>query len=103
MTPSSSMGHRPRSTRKSDLSLSIDLCSCPIFSNAVLYRAAALPVTFRLMTDKLRVDPRVTRFVLPIGCNINMDGTALFVAVASIFIAQMHGIILGFGEIITVM
>lgn len=54
------------------------------------------------MTEKLRVDPRVTRFVLPIGCNINMDGTALFVAVASIFIAQMNGIFLGFGEIITV-
>lgn len=71
-------------------------------SNVALYRAAALPVTFRLMTEKLRVDPRVTRFVLPIGCNINMDGTALFVAVASIFIAQMNGIILGFGEIITV-
>lgn len=32
-----------------------------------------------------------------------MDGTALFVAVASIFIAQMNGIYLGFGEIITVM
>lgn len=75
----------------------------PIFANAALYRAAALPVTFRLMTEKLRVDPRVTRFVLPIGCNINMDGTALFVAVASIFIAQMNGIFLGFGEIITVM
>lgn len=75
----------------------------PIFANAALYRAAALPVTFRLMTEKLRVDPRVTRFVLPIGCNINMDGTALFVAVASIFIAQMNGILLGFGEIITVM
>ncbi|KMR05172.1 excitatory amino acid transporter [Lasius niger] len=74
----------------------------PMFANAVLYRAAALPVTFRLMTEKLRVDPRVTRFVLPIGCNINMDGTALFVAVASIFIAQMNGIFLGFGEIITV-
>ncbi|KAK0094346.1 hypothetical protein PV326_011172 [Microctonus aethiopoides] len=54
------------------------------------------------MTDKLRVDPRVTRFVLPIGCNINMDGTALFVATASVFIAQMNGIFLGFGEIVTV-
>lgn len=74
-----------------------------IFSNRGLHRAAALPVTFRLMTDKLRVDPRVTRFVLPIGCNINMDGTAMFVAVASIFIAQMNGIFLGFGELITVM
>ncbi|XP_008217902.1 excitatory amino acid transporter isoform X1 [Nasonia vitripennis] len=69
---------------------------------AMASTAAALPVTFRLMTEKLRVDPRVTRFVLPIGCNINMDGTALFVAVASIFIAQMNGILLGFGEIVTV-
>ncbi|XP_034945744.1 excitatory amino acid transporter [Chelonus insularis] len=69
---------------------------------AMASTAAALPVTFRLMTDKLKVDPRVTRFVLPIGCNINMDGTALFVATASIFIAQMNGIYLGFGEIVTV-
>lgn len=85
------------------LFFSLDASPAGTISNATLYRAAALPVTFRLMTDKLRVDPRVTRFVLPIGCNINMDGTALFVAVASIFIAQMHGIVLGFGEIITVM
>uniref|UniRef100_A0A6M2DR11 Amino acid transporter n=1 Tax=Xenopsylla cheopis TaxID=163159 RepID=A0A6M2DR11_XENCH len=64
--------------------------------------AAALPVTFRSMHERLHVDKRITRFVLPIGCNINMDGTALFVAVASIFIAQMNGIYLGFGEIVTV-
>lgn len=54
------------------------------------------------MNEKLKIDPRITRFVLPIGCNINMDGTALFVSVASIFIAQMNGIQLSFGEIITV-
>uniref|UniRef100_A0A6B2E877 Amino acid transporter n=1 Tax=Phlebotomus kandelakii TaxID=1109342 RepID=A0A6B2E877_9DIPT len=64
--------------------------------------AAALPITFRCMNEKLRIDPRVTRFVLPIGCNINMDGTALFISVASIFIAQMSGMSLGFGEIVTV-
>uniref|UniRef100_T1P7I5 Amino acid transporter n=1 Tax=Musca domestica TaxID=7370 RepID=T1P7I5_MUSDO len=65
--------------------------------------AAALPVTFRCMNDKLRVDQRITRFVLPIGCNINMDGTALFISIASIFIAQMSGMTLGFGEIVTVL
>ncbi|KAG4072837.1 hypothetical protein HA402_001626 [Bradysia odoriphaga] len=65
--------------------------------------AAALPITFRSMNDKLRIDPRITRFVLPIGCNINMDGTALFIAVASIFIAQMSGMTLGFGELVTVL
>ncbi|KAH8246673.1 hypothetical protein KR038_006470, partial [Drosophila bunnanda] len=65
--------------------------------------AAALPITFRCMNEKLRVDPRITRFVLPIGCNINMDGTALYIAVASIFIAQMSGMVLGFGELLTVL
>ncbi|XP_017075902.1 LOW QUALITY PROTEIN: excitatory amino acid transporter [Drosophila eugracilis] len=65
--------------------------------------AAALPITFRCMNEKLKVDPRITRFVLPIGCNINMDGTALYIAVASIFIAQMSGMVLGFGEILTVL
>lgn len=65
--------------------------------------AAALPITFRCMNEKLRIDQRITRFVLPIGCNINMDGTALFIAVASIFIAQMSGMTLGFGELVTVL
>ncbi|XP_018575259.1 excitatory amino acid transporter isoform X2 [Anoplophora glabripennis] len=64
--------------------------------------AAALPVTFTLMDEKVKVDPRITRFVLPIGCNINMDGTAMFIAIASIFIAQMNGITLRIGEIVTV-
>lgn len=69
----------------------------------MFYRAAALPITFRCMNEKLRIDSRITRFVLPIGCNINMDGTALFISVASIFIAQMSNMTLGFGEIVTVL
>lgn len=70
---------------------------------SIKHSAAALPVTFRCMNDKLRIDQRITRFVLPIGCNINMDGTALFISIASIFIAQMSGMTLGFGELITVL
>ncbi|XP_051153466.1 excitatory amino acid transporter isoform X1 [Leptopilina boulardi] len=88
--------------RKNPFKFYTGLAQGTLTAFAMASTAAALPVTFRLMTDKLRVDPRVTRFVLPIGCNINMDGTAMFVAVASIFIAQMNGIFLGFGEIITV-
>ena len=41
------------------------------------------------------------RFVLPIGATINMDGTALYEAVAAIFIAQMNGITPSIGQVIS--
>ena len=40
--------------------------------------------------------------MLPIGATVNMDGTALFVTVASIFIAQMNSIPLNIGSYATV-
>ena len=40
--------------------------------------------------------------MLPIGATINMDGTALYEAVAAIFIAEMNGMNLSFGQVITV-
>ena len=49
--------------------------------------------------QKNKVDPRITKFVLPIGATVNMDGTALFVTVASIFIAQMNNIELNAGQV----
>jgi solute carrier family 1 (glial high affinity glutamate transporter), member 2 len=63
---------------------------------------AALPVTFRCLEENLGLDRRVTRFMLPVGATVNMDGTALYEAVAAIFIAQMNGISLTAGEVITV-
>ena len=38
-----------------------------------------------------KIDARISRFVFPMGATINMDGTALYEAVAAIFIAQMTG------------
>ncbi|KAG7473823.1 hypothetical protein MATL_G00099940 [Megalops atlanticus] len=64
--------------------------------------AGTLPVTFRCLEENLGIDKRVTRFVLPVGATINMDGTALYEAVAAIFIAQMNGIVLDAGQIVTV-
>ena len=67
-----------------------------------LYSSATLPVTFRCLEDNNKIDKRITRFVLPIGATINMDGTALYEAVAAIFIAQASNYSLDFGQIITI-
>ncbi|XP_034040536.1 excitatory amino acid transporter 2-like isoform X2 [Thalassophryne amazonica] len=64
--------------------------------------AGTLPVTFRCLEDNLGIDRRVTRFVLPVGATINMDGTALYEAVAAIFIAQMNNINLDWHQLVTV-
>lgn len=45
-----------------------------------------------LLQNGNKINPVIARFVLPIGATINMDGTALYEAVAAIFIAQLTGI-----------
>jgi solute carrier family 1 (high affinity glutamate transporter) protein 1 len=59
--------------------------------------SATLPVTMECVEEKNRVDERAASFVLPLGATINMDGTALYEAVAALFIAQIYGIDLSIG------
>ena len=63
---------------------------------------ATLPITIHCMEENLRVDRRIARFVLPLGANINLDGNALYEAVAVIFIAQLNNVTLSFTEIVTI-
>merc|ERR1712029_1297009 len=64
--------------------------------------SATLPVTIEALEQKNNIDPRITRFVLPIGATINMDGTALYEAVAAIFIAQVRNIQLDAGQVVAI-
>ncbi|XP_017652469.1 excitatory amino acid transporter 5 isoform X4 [Nannospalax galili] len=64
--------------------------------------SATLPITFKCLLVNNHIDRRIARFVLPVGATINMDGTALYEAVAAIFIAQVNNYELDFGQIITI-
>jgi Na+/H+-dicarboxylate symporter len=59
--------------------------------------SATLPMTIECAEGQVGVPRRTARFVLPIGATVNMDGTALYEAVAALFIAQAYGIHLGLG------
>ncbi|MBT4901000.1 MAG: dicarboxylate/amino acid:cation symporter [Verrucomicrobia bacterium] len=63
---------------------------------------ATLPVTMRQCKEKLGTSKETTSFVLPLGATINMDGTALYQAVAAVFIAQASGMSLDMGDQLTI-
>ncbi|EDW37228.1 GL26138 [Drosophila persimilis] len=63
--------------------------------------SATMPLTIKCL-DNMGIDPRVTRFVIPVGATINMDGTALYEAVAALFIAQYREMSYSFGTIVAV-
>lgn len=56
--------------------------------------AATLPVTMATAEERLKVNPRVSRFVLPICTTINMNGCAAFILVTSLFVMQNGGAVL---------
>jgi Na+/H+-dicarboxylate symporter len=64
--------------------------------------SATLPETIRCAEENNKIRPTTAGFVLPLGATINMDGTALYEAVAAIFIAQSYGVDLGFIPLIVI-
>ncbi len=54
-----------------------------------------LPLTIKATTGNSKVSKKVASFLLPIGATVNMDGTALYECIATIFIAQVYGFELG--------
>jgi len=60
--------------------------------------SATLPATFDGVVDQNKVRKDSANLVLPLGATINMDGTALYEAVAAMFIAQSYGIDMSFGD-----
>lgn len=64
--------------------------------------SATLPVTIKQVEDDLGVPEDVSGFVLPIGATVNMDGTALYQGIATLFMAQAFGLDLSWQQQLTV-
>uniref|UniRef100_A0A8C7LP04 Amino acid transporter n=1 Tax=Oncorhynchus mykiss TaxID=8022 RepID=A0A8C7LP04_ONCMY len=88
--------------RKNPYTFTLGMAQALVTALMISSSSATLPVTFRCAEENLRIDKRITRFVLPVGATINMDGTALYEAVAAIFIAQLNDYSLDVGQIVTI-
>jgi Na+/H+-dicarboxylate symporter len=67
------------------------IIEAPLVAFSTSSSSATLPVTMETAQEKVGVSREVSSFVLPLGATINMDGTALYQAVAVMFIAQIYG------------
>ena len=72
-----------------------------IFAFSSASSMGTLPINMKCCED-LGADPDVTAFVLPLGATINMDGTAIYQGVCSVFIAACYGINLSLGQMLTI-
>jgi Na+/H+-dicarboxylate symporter len=79
-------------TRKNPYRFLVSMAQALLTAFSTASSSATLPVTMETAVVRGGVSQRSTDFVLPLGATINMDGTALYEAVAAIFIAQAIGI-----------
>ncbi|XP_066552018.1 excitatory amino acid transporter 5 isoform X1 [Amia ocellicauda] len=89
-------------TRKNPFKYIRGLLQALVIALATSSSSATLPITMKCLLENNGIDRRIARFVLPVGATINMDGTALYEAVAAIFIAQVNEYELDFGQLVTI-
>jgi Na+/H+-dicarboxylate symporter len=77
--------------RRNPFRYAINMAKALLTAFSTASSSATLPVTLNCVQERNKVSRRSALFVLPVGATINMDGTALYEAVAAIFIAQAIG------------
>lgn len=64
--------------------------------------AATMPTTLRCVEENNKIDRRISRFVIPLGTTVNMDGGAFYEGVAALFIAQLNNRSMGVAQMVTI-
>ncbi|XP_076366307.1 excitatory amino acid transporter-like isoform X2 [Tachypleus tridentatus] len=86
--------------RKSPVKFHKNLFSALLMAFGSSSSSATLPLTLQCMEEKNQTNRVVTRLVLPLGMTLHMNGSAMMMVLATIFIAQMEGVELGIDQTI---
>lgn len=90
-------------TRKNPFKFLLGLLTPFATAFATCSSSATLPSMMKCIEENNGVDKQISRFILPIGATVNMDGAAIFQCVATVFIAQLNNIELKAGQIFTIL
>ncbi|XP_017552069.1 neutral amino acid transporter A [Pygocentrus nattereri] len=90
-------------TRKNPFSFLSGLITPFTTAFATCSSSATLPSMMKCVEENNGVDKRISRFILPIGATVNMDGAAIFQCIAAVFIAQLNNVELNAGQIFTIL
>lgn len=88
-------------TRESPITFYRKYASCMLLAFTLSSRNATMPTTIQYCVNKLGVSPKVASFAIPLGSTINMDGSCVYLAVCSLFLAQMYGVDISGGTLLT--
>ncbi|XP_077171914.1 neutral amino acid transporter A isoform X2 [Paroedura picta] len=90
-------------THKNPFSFLLGLVTPFTTAFATCSSSATLPSMIKCIEENNGVDKRISRFILPIGATVNMDGAAIFQCMATVFIAQLNNFELNAGQIFTIL
>ncbi|XP_056612484.1 neutral amino acid transporter B(0) [Triplophysa dalaica] len=90
-------------TRKNPYTFLLGLVTALATAFGTSSSSATLPLMMKCVEEKNGVSKHISRFILPIGATVNMDGAACFQCVAAVFIAQLNGFPLNFVQVITIL
>ncbi|KAI4885892.1 hypothetical protein NFI96_032835 [Prochilodus magdalenae] len=90
-------------TRKNPYTFLLGLITALATAFGTSSSSATLPLMMKCVEENNGISKHISRFILPIGATVNMDGAACFQCVAAVFIAQLNGIPLNFVQVITIL